>query len=213
MNQQREFIDQTFHVLAQPITALRATVELGLSESAGAPSSQEVLVDCLTLIDRLMQDLAVFREIASLDEAPPLRSCCGQTLLRNCVDEMVPISEACGVALRLSAEPVAIQCNQSMLERALFVALDEMIASAQSGGEVSLSLQRGTRGVQLELRPGTLRGQRQTLWLKLMQFAGGSGIRSVAGFTSVTFRESAQPHFPSINERESLPNSEVAKAR
>jgi hypothetical protein len=218
MNRQREFINQTFHVLAQPITALRATLELGLSDSAGAQFSPQVLEDCLSLIDRLMQDLAVFREIASLDETPPLRSCCGQALLQNCVEEMAPISEACGVALRLSAEPVAIQCNQSMFERALFVVLDEMIACTLSGGEISLSLSRSAAGVQLELRPGTLRGQRQTLCLKMMQFAGGSNIRSVAGCTSVTFQESSWQHSASTNDqasglRESRSRNEVASYR
>jgi DNA-binding winged helix-turn-helix (wHTH) protein len=34
MNPQREFMSETFHLLAQPITALRATVELGLSKEA-----------------------------------------------------------------------------------------------------------------------------------------------------------------------------------
>ena len=33
MNGQREFMSETFHTLAQPITALRATVELGLRKN------------------------------------------------------------------------------------------------------------------------------------------------------------------------------------
>ena len=35
MNPQREFMSETFHVLAQPITVLRARVEMGLNERAG----------------------------------------------------------------------------------------------------------------------------------------------------------------------------------
>ena len=72
MNPQREFISETFHALAQPLTSLRVTVELGLDKDGRPTCRAAILEDCLRLIDRLMQDLAVFREIASLGEAPPL---------------------------------------------------------------------------------------------------------------------------------------------
>jgi len=191
MNPQREFINDTFHLLAQPITALRATVELGLSESTDGPTSKQTLADCLELIDRLMQDLAVFREIASLDESPSLQPCNGRALLETCVEEMAPVALSRGIALRLNAEAVFIECNQPMFERALFIALDEMIASTPPGGEISISLSSGKSGALLELWPGAPRGQRRMLCLKLMQFAGGCGISSIAGCTSATFRESS----------------------
>jgi hypothetical protein len=216
MNQQRDFIDETFHVLAQPITALRATVELGLSESAEAPTAKQALRDCLELIDRLVQELAVLREIAGLDEAPPLHACDGRELLQSCVEEMAPVALNRGITLRVSAEPVAIQCNQPMLERALFVALDEMIASTPDGAEISISLVRSPEGGLLELRPSTLREQRRTPCLKLMQFAGGS-TRSVAGCMSATFRDSSCLHSSAISftgdeatvSHESLSKNEV----
>ena len=78
MNPQREFMSETFHTLAQPIMALRATVELGLLKNASEQDSHLILEDCLRPIDRLMQDMAVLREITSLDEEPPLNLCDGQ---------------------------------------------------------------------------------------------------------------------------------------
>lgn len=196
MNPQREFINETFHVLAQPITALRATIELGLSKATDVQSSKEVLADCLGVIERLMQDLAVFREIASLDEMPSLTSCDGHMLLGDCMEEMAPVAEDRGIALRLTAEPVAMQCNQLMFQRALFLLLDDVIASTPRGGEITLSLHIGKDGVLLEGRPGTLKGPRKKLFLKLMQFAGGSSIGFVTDCVSVTFLES-RCHFPS----------------
>jgi signal transduction histidine kinase len=197
MNRQREFIDETLHVLAQPITALRATVELGLNTPANAQAARQALSDCLSLIDRLTKDLAVLREIASLDAVPPLGSCCGQTLLQNCVEEMAPVAESRGVALRLVAEPVAMQCNQPMFERAMFVALDELIAATLPGGEVLLSLLKGAEDISLELLPG-LRGARHNLCLKLMRAAGGTSTNSVADRTSVSFQEFDYRNFPAI---------------
>ena len=93
MTPQSEFISETFHTLAQPIAALRVTVELGLREDAGKPARQ-VLEDCLRLTDHLMQDMALLREIASLAEAPQLESCDGEALLQASVEEMAPVAEA-----------------------------------------------------------------------------------------------------------------------
>jgi signal transduction histidine kinase len=198
MNQQREFLNETFHVLAQPITALRCTVELGLLKTLDNKAAHKVLEDCLHLIGSLMQDLAVFREIASLEEPPPLQSCQGHTLLQGCVEEMGIVAQAGGSALLLSAEPAAIQCNEPMLQRAMFILLDEMIAATPDGGEISISLRANEGGFLVEVRPGMPQGQRQKLCQKLLQFAGGHAIRFDAGCISMTFEESSCRPFPSL---------------
>ena len=84
-----------------------------------------------------MEDLAVFREIASLDEEPPLEFCDGRALLECCVEELAPVAEDCGVALHLSIENGEMRCNQPMLQRAIFVLLDAMIAGAARGDDIS----------------------------------------------------------------------------
>ncbi len=191
MNQQREFMSETFHLLAQPLTALRVTVELGLRKEGNGTVSQQTLEDCLRLIDRLMQDLAVFREISSLDEPPALHSSDGRALLERCVEEMAPVAQDSGIALLLSAEPADIECREPMLQRAVFVLLDEVIACTPRGGRIAISLRKCGDGFLLEFCPGMPPGQRQKLCRKLMQFAGGSSIRFVSGSTSVAFRESS----------------------
>jgi signal transduction histidine kinase len=189
MNQQREFISETFHVLAQPITALRTTVELGLIKKPDGQGAQKVLKDCLHLIDRLMQDVAVLRESASLDEDLPLESCDGQSLLERSVEEMAPVAMEREIGIRLVAEPAAIECNEELFQRAMFVLLDETIASTPPGAEISISLHKGEDGYRLQARPGTPKGRRQELCRKLMQYAGGSEILSTSNCTSATFRE------------------------
>jgi signal transduction histidine kinase len=190
MNRQREFVHDTFHLLAQPITALRANVELGLSQEANQPAVQQIFQDCLSLLDRLMQDLAVFREIASLDEEPVLGPCDGRALLESSVEEMAPVAEAYGVALHLSAEAAELQCRGPMLQRAVFVLLDAMIACAPKGGSISIRLDKAEDGFRLALYPGAPPGRRQELCRKLMRFAGCRCIQFDAACTSVTFRKS-----------------------
>jgi hypothetical protein len=189
MNAQQEFMSQTFHVLAQPITALRATVELGLSRDMDPRTMRQVLKDCLRLLDRLMQDLAIFREIAGLDEAPPLWSCDGRALLESSVEEMAPVAEACRVVLHLNAPAAEMQCNEPMFQRAIFILLDAMIGCAARGSSISIGLSLRGDGYRLELCPGTAPGHRQELCRKLMQFAGGTEIQFNSWGTSCTFRK------------------------
>jgi len=199
MKEQREFMSETFHLLAQPITALRITVEMGLTKARNGTASHQTLEECLCLIDRLMQDLAIFREISSLDERPALHACDGRAALERCVEEMALVAQDRGIALHLSAEPANIQCDEPTLHRAVFVLLDEMIARAPSDGQIAICLRKCRDGFLLEFCPGIPPGQRQKLCRKLMQFAGGSSIRLVPGSTSMILRKCSYRQLPAIS--------------
>jgi signal transduction histidine kinase len=188
MNPQQEFMCEAFHALAQPITALRASVEMGLNKEPENAGARQIFQDCLGLIDRLMEDLAVFREIASLDEEPPLESCDGRALVQSCVDELAPVAGDCGVALHLSVEEGEMQCNMPIFQRAIFILLDSMIGAAASGDGISIALSRHEDGLRLELRPGAPPGRRQELCRKLMELAGGSAIQFDSRRTAILFQ-------------------------
>jgi len=198
MSQESEFISETFHMLAQPVTALRAIVELGLNKELNAQASHQILKDCLCMVDRLMQDVAIFREIASLEDAPLLTAHDGHTLLDSCINEMKIVAEASNVELSLMAEPVVIQSNEPSLRRAMFVLLDEMIAATTPGGKISIALKNRQDAAALEVHPGMPHGQRQKLCLKLLQFAGGSDIYMECDRTSVDFRDQSYRQYQVI---------------
>jgi signal transduction histidine kinase len=200
MNPQQEFMDETFHMLAQPITVLRATLELGLGQELSGAEAHRMLADCLLVVDGLMQEMSIFREYAGLDEQPMLQTCDGQALLVQAVDEMTPVAHASGVALHFRAQAALIECNQPMLQRAIFVLLDQMIARApDEGKKVSIALSPCDDGFQLELRPGVPPGQRQKLCRKLIQFAGGKAVRFASGCTSITFPKSDYRYIPPVS--------------
>jgi signal transduction histidine kinase len=194
MKPQFELLDDAFHVLSQPVTALRTALELGLRDEADQPAARKIFEDCLGQLDRLMQELAIFREIASLEEEAPIACHDARQLLEACVEEMAAIAEAGGVALDVSAEQAAMQCNAPMLERAIFLLLDEMIAGTGAGGDISIRLTAGEQGLQLELRPGTSPGRHQQLYRKLIQVAGGSEIHFDSERTRCTFPRADHRH-------------------
>ncbi|HVJ05329.1 MAG TPA: hypothetical protein VM578_06640 [Candidatus Saccharimonadales bacterium] len=198
MSREREFINETFHLLAQPITALRATMELGLSKKLNEEESHQVLEDCLSVLDRLMLDVAVFREIASLEDAPELSCHDGHSLLHSCAEEMTIVADASNVELSLTFEPVVIQCNEPSLRRAMFVLLDEMIAAAPAGSKISVILRNRANAAVLEVHPGIPHGQREKLCLKLLQFAGASDIHLEADHASVDFRKGSYRQYRAI---------------
>ena len=98
-----------------------------------------------------MQDLAVLREIASLDEAASAASCDGEHCCKTAVEEIAPLAEAMASCF-ISALKRAIECNGPMLHRAIFVLLDEMIARAP-GSEISISIEPGGTGFRLSCAP------------------------------------------------------------
>ena len=207
-------LDAIFHLLAQPVMALRASVELGLSKPMNAAEARKTLENCLTLLDRLMQELAMVREISSLEPAPPLALCDVAVLLKGSAEEMAPVAEACGVALTVQVEAAELPCNGPMLQRALFLLLDSMIAGTPQSGSASIGLGRSEDAYRLELRPGTPPGGRRELCRKLLQAAGASGIelepgRTLILFRSRTYRQDAEK--TSVDKRVLISHSSSSK--
>jgi signal transduction histidine kinase len=185
------FLDETFHALAQPLMALRATVELGLVEDPSKLDATQVLGECLRSIDDLTQKMAMLREIASVDEPAALKPCDGDAILRGCVEEMYPVAHDHEVAIHLDAHIAFMNCDETMFRRAMFVLLDAMLAALPSGGDIHLRLEEQDDCVRLIAHPKTPTGLRQRLCSKLMHAAGGS-VSSCATDMTVLFRKAAR---------------------
>ena len=194
MNQSRTLLDETFHALAQPVMALRATVELGLSEGQEA---KPVLGECLRLIDALMQEVAVMREIANIEDATTLTDCNGKALLCSCVEEMAAVAHEGGVAVCVDAKAETMECDEMKFRRALFVLLDGMLAAMPHGGEIRLRLDDEEGGfLRLVARPAMPSGLRQKLCWKLMRAAGGQLMNCADGSMAVLFHKVTDRQLP-----------------
>jgi hypothetical protein len=204
MNQSHTLLDETFHALAQPVMALRATVELGLSEGPDKLEAQQVLGECLCLIDALMQEMAVMREIANVEDATTLTDCNGEALLRSCVEEMAAVAHEGGVAVCVDANAATMKCDEMILRRAMFVLLDGVIAAMPHGGEIGLRLDEEGAFLRLMAHPPMPNGLRQKLCWKLMHAAGGQLMKCADGSMAVLFHKVTDrqlPPNPSVNER------------
>lgn len=178
MKAQQEFVSDIFHTLAQPITALRTAVELGLQKDLNGAEAEKILGDCLQLIDRLMQDLSMLREIAELDSLalPPLLHHEALPILNAALEDMLPVAEAGGIQVNCTAEAGSIDCRQALLSRAVFLILDDLIGHLTAGGVITLSLRHVEGGMQLEICPGMVLQPKQKLCDKLLQTAGAQSV-------------------------------------
>jgi signal transduction histidine kinase len=189
MNPSHTLLDETFHSLAQPVMALRATVELGLSEGPDKVDARKVLGETLRLIDALMQEMAVLREIANVEDATTLTDCNGEALLRSCAEEMAAVAHEGGVAVCVDAKAEAMECDEMMVRRALFVLLDGMLAAMPHGGEIRLRLDEEGDFLRLVARPPMPSGLRQKLCWKLLHAAGGQLMNCADGSMAVLFHK------------------------
>jgi signal transduction histidine kinase len=196
MNQPRTFLDEAFHALAQPVMALRATVELGLAEEPGKLDSAQILVDCLRLIDKLTRDLALVREIASIERPPTLEASDGAALLRSCAEEMAPVARERGVSIHVDADAAAMECDPGKFRRAMFVLLDGLLAVVPDEGEIRLTLREDESGLRLAVFPAALGALRQKLCWKLMQSAGGTVTGCAEPDATILFPKAAGRQLP-----------------
>lgn len=191
MNQPRTFLDEAFHALAQPIMALRATVELGLEEKPCNLDSGQVLGDCLRLIDKLTRDIALVREIASFEKLPTLEACDGAPLLRSCAEEMAPVAREHGVSIHVDADATTMECDPGTFRRAMFVLLDSLLAAVPGEAEIRLTLRENEGGLRLTVFPAVFEALRQKLCWKLMQSAGGTVTGSAEPGATILFPKAA----------------------
>jgi signal transduction histidine kinase len=191
MNSQAELLVEALHELAQPATALRTALEIGLGDPTIGPSARRIFENGLSLMEDLARDLALAREIAQLQDEPQLEVCDAEALLRSCAEPMKEIAQACGVGLAFEAEAAQMNCDMARLRRALLLFLDESIACANAGESIAVRLRRAGDDLQLALSaPRSAR--RRALYRGLLQQAGGRWVESGGNALLVCFRQAAR---------------------
>lgn len=185
MTAQQELMHETFHALAQPISALRAKVELGLR--AGARQlPMESLAECLPLVLRLSDELGMLREIAALDDKPATAHYDATALLLECVEEMAMVARDAGTTLAVEAEPGWIACHEATLRSAIFLLLDSTLA-AEPGSKIEIGLHPDGFGYAISVSPAKLDGLRGKLFCKLMEHAGAEAVELGTESARATF--------------------------
>ena len=121
----RQFLQDLFHKLSQPLTALNGTLELALRKRMPASEYREALGQALQLTSRLIGVVKAERECA--ESTDPGHMCLFDLapLVRNVVGDLHPILDDSGVSLILSCEEsTTLRADPDKIGRALFSLVD-----------------------------------------------------------------------------------------
>ena len=145
---QRSFVDSAAHELQTPLTVLRGNLEVSLQKMRTAEEYREALITNLEQVERLM---ALTKSLLTLarfaGDRPPvqLAPLALEPLLRDLIEDLVPLAEDRMIRLTLECESVLpVQGDAQKLKQLIINLLDNALRYTDSGGSVAVRL-RGTQ--------------------------------------------------------------------
>jgi heavy metal sensor kinase len=141
---QRSFVDSAAHELQTPLTVLRGNLEVSLQKMRTAEEYREALITNLEQVERLM---ALTKSLLTLarfaGDRPPIQLAplVLEPLLRELIEDLVPLAEDRLIRLTLECEPVLpVQADAQKLKQLIINLLDNALRYTDPGGAVSVRL-------------------------------------------------------------------------
>jgi hypothetical protein len=124
----RQFLQDFFHKLGQPITALHGTVELALRKTMSVSEHREVLQQALHLTSRLTEITKSERELADSTDPGNIRSFDLADLVRKMLEEFHPVLDESGITIHFQHQQASlIRADPDRITQALFLLLDFLV--------------------------------------------------------------------------------------
>ncbi len=130
---QRQFLQDLFHKLCQPLTALNGTLELALRKPMAASEYRETLGQAMELTRHLIGAVRAERESAESTDPGHMRPFDLVTLVRNVVEDLHPVLDDAGIAILLAHQGSSIiRADPDRIGRALFSLVDWSVQNNRS---------------------------------------------------------------------------------
>lgn len=150
----RTALAHLLHALNQPLTGLQCSLELATAGVRSAEQHIRTLREGLELTARMRILVAAVRELADIEQfvAEPAEPWLLDALLREEMDDLLPVAEACKVRLLLANQShLPVQADRGHLSRLLFRLLESVLSLAEEGSEVQVVTARERERGQLEI--------------------------------------------------------------
>jgi signal transduction histidine kinase len=141
---QRSFVDSAAHELQTPLTVLRGNLEVSLQKMRTADEYRDALITNLEQVERLM---ALTKSLLTLarfaGDRPPvqLAPLALEPVLRELIEDLVPLAEDRTIRLTFESEPVLlVQGDEQKLKQLLINLLDNALRYTDPGGAVVVRL-------------------------------------------------------------------------
>jgi heavy metal sensor kinase len=141
---QRSFVDSAAHELQTPLTVLRGNLEVSLQKMRTADEYRDALITNLEQVERLMaltKSLLTLARFAS--DQPPVRLAplALEPLLKELIEDLIPLAEDHSIHLTLETEPVPpVQGDGQKLKQLFINLLDNALRYTEPGGLVTVRL-------------------------------------------------------------------------
>lgn len=139
-----ELVSYVYHEIAQPLTALRCSLDLAMRRPMDAAGYRRAIEEAISAHERVVQAVNDARQVAEASVQGVLHRCDISQLILELVEDFEPVAETKDVTLALRVETgLHAKCEEKKLRTLLFLLLDALVYQSPRRALTVTAIQRG----------------------------------------------------------------------